>query len=83
MQVHAAGQMMQDIVTQVQNVTQLLGHISQATTEQAEGLVNVTGAVAGLSAITQKNAGLADNRAQVSAMVYRAARLQDAVTVLG
>jgi len=83
-QVHAAGQTMQDIVTQVQNVTQLLGQISQATAEQAEGLADVTQAVAELSAITQKNAELVENGAQVSAMVkYRANRLQDAVTVLG
>ncbi len=83
-QVHAAGQTMQDIVDQVQNVTQLLGQISQATSEQAVGLADVTRAVAELSAITQKNAGLVEDGAQISAMVkYRATRLQDAVTVLG
>ncbi len=82
-QVHAAGQMMQNIVTQVQDVTQLLGHITQATAEQAEGLADVTRAVAELSTITQKNAGLVENGAQVSEMVkYRAIRLQDAMTVL-
>lgn len=83
-QVHAAGKTMQDIVAQVQNVTQLLGQISQATAEQADGLANVTRAVAELSVITEKNAGLVENGTQVSAMVkYRATRLQDAVTVLG
>lgn len=82
-QVHEAGRTMQDIVAQVQNVTQLLGQISHATAEQADGLAEVTRAVAELSAITQKNAGLVENGAQVSAMVkYRATRLQDAVTVL-
>ncbi|MDG6693101.1 methyl-accepting chemotaxis protein, partial [Staphylococcus aureus] len=34
-QVHEAGRTMQDIVNQVENVTRLLGQISQATTEQA------------------------------------------------
>lgn len=82
-QVHEAGRTMQDIVIQVQNVTQLLGQISQATIEQADGLADITRAVAELSAITQKNAMLVEEGAQVSARVkYRATRLQDAVTVL-
>lgn len=82
-QVHEAGRTMQDIVSQVQNVTQLLGQISHATLEQADGLADVTRAVAELSAITQKNAELVEHGAQISAMVkYRATRLQDAVTVL-
>lgn len=82
-QVHEAGRTMQDIVGQVQNVTQLLGQISQATAEQANGLADVTRSIAELSTITEKNARLVDDGAQVSAMVkYRATRLQDAVTVL-
>ncbi|EJF29648.1 hypothetical protein A936_18578 [Enterobacter sp. Ag1] len=83
-QVHEAGRTMQDIVAQVQNVTQLLGQISHATSEQADGLADITRAVAELNAITQKNAALVEESAQVSAMVkHRATRLQDAVTVLG
>lgn len=83
-QVHAAGRTMQDIVTQVQNVTQLLGQISHATSEQAEGLVDLTRAVAELDTITRKNATLVEEGAHVSAMVkHRAARLEDAVAVLG
>lgn len=82
-QVHAAGRTMQDIVNQVQNVTQLIGQISQATSEQAGGLADLTRAVTELDAITQKNAGLVEESAQVSAMVkHRATRLEDAVTVL-
>ena len=82
-QVHAAGRTMQDIVNQVQNVTQLISQISQATSEQAGGLADLTRAVTELDAITQKNAGLVEESAQVSAMVkHRAARLEDAVTVL-
>lgn len=82
-QVHAAGRTMQDIVSQVQNVTQLIGQISQATSEQAGGLADLTRAVTELDAITQKNAGLVEESAQVSSMVkHRATRLEDAVTVL-
>ena len=82
-QVHAAGRTMDDIVEQVQNVTQLIGQISLSTSEQAAGLNDLTRAVAELDAITQQNAGLVEESAQVSAMVkHRASRLQDAVTVL-
>lgn len=82
-QVHAAGQVMNDILAQVQNVTQLIAQISQSTSEQANGLSDITRAVAELDAITQKNAGLVAESAHVSAMVkHRASRLQDAVTVL-
>lgn len=82
-QVHEAGRTMNDIVAQVQNVTQLLGQISHATSEQAGGLSDLTQAVAELDAITQKNAALVEEGANVSAMVkYRATRLGDAVTVL-
>jgi aerotaxis receptor len=64
-------------------VTQLLGQISNATSEQAEGLSDLTRAVAELDAITQKNAALVEESAEVSAMVkHRATRLEDAVTVL-
>ena len=74
---------MDDIVAQVQNVTQLIAQISQSTSEQANGLSDITRAVAELDAITQKNAGLVAESAHVSAMVkHRASRLQDAVTVL-
>ncbi|NIY47723.1 PAS domain-containing methyl-accepting chemotaxis protein [Cedecea colo] len=82
--VHEAGRTMQDIVSQVQNVTQLLGQISNATSEQADGLADLTRAVAELDAVTRKNAALVEEGAHVSAMVkHRAARLEDAVTVLG
>lgn len=82
-QVHAAGRTMDDIVTQVQNVTQLIAQISLSTAEQADGLNSLTRAVNELNEITQKNAGLVEESAQVSAMVqHRASRLEDAVTVL-
>nr|WP_318384323.1 methyl-accepting chemotaxis protein [uncultured Enterobacter sp.] len=82
-QVHAAGETMDNIVEQVQNVTRLIAQISHSTSEQATGLADVTRAVAELDTITQKNAGLVEESAQVSAMVKRrASRLEDAVTLL-
>jgi aerotaxis receptor len=82
-QVHAAGKTMDDIVSQVRNVTGLIAQISLSTSEQATGLADLTRAVAELDAITLKNAGLVEESAHDSAMVkHRAGRLQDAVTVL-
>lgn len=82
-QVHAAGRMMDDIVAQVQNVTQLIAQISHSTLEQSDGLSSLTRAVNELSSITQKNAELVEESAKISAMVkHRAGRLEDAVTVL-
>ncbi|MGP3592621.1 methyl-accepting chemotaxis protein [Vagococcus sp. WN89Y] len=82
-QVHAAERTMEDIVSQVQNVNALIAQISQSSSEQAAGLTDLTRAVAELDAITQKNAGLVEENATVSAMVkHRAGRLQDAVSVL-
>ncbi|ECT9950230.1 PAS domain S-box protein [Salmonella enterica] len=82
-QVHVAGRTMDDIVAQVQNVTLLIARISQSTQEQTDGLSSLTRAVDELNRITQKNAALVEESAQVSAMVkHRASRLEDAVTVL-
>ena len=82
-QVHAAGRTMDEIVAQVQNVTQLIAQISHSTLEQSDGLSSLTRAVNELSNITQKNAELVEESAQISAMVkHRAGRLEDAVTVL-
>ena len=82
-QVHAAGRTMDDIVAQVQNETQLIAQISHSTLEQSDGLSSLTRAVNELSNITQKNAELVEESAQISAMVkHRAGRLEDAVTVL-
>ena len=82
-QVHAAGRTMDDIVAQVQNVTQLIAQISHSTLEQSDGLSSLTRAVNELSNITQKNAELVEESAQISVRVkHRAGRLEDAVTVL-
>ncbi|WP_265440047.1 methyl-accepting chemotaxis protein, partial [Aeromonas salmonicida] len=54
-QVYNAGNTMKDIVDQVQNVTQLITHISHATTEQAAGISDITQAVSELESITQQS----------------------------
>lgn len=82
-QVNTAGSTMKDIVNQVQNVTQLITHISHATSEQAVGLSDITQAVSELESITQQSTMLVEQSTQTSNMVKnRAIRLEDAVTIL-
>ena len=58
--VQDAGQAMGDIVGGVQRVTDVIGEISAATSEQSTGLRQVNEAVAGLDQMTQQNAALVE-----------------------
>ncbi|SUC28375.1 Aerotaxis receptor [Providencia rustigianii] len=74
---------MKDIVDQVQNVTQLITHISHATTEQAAGISDITQAVSELESITQQSSLLVEQSTETSNQVRsRSIRLEDAVTIL-
>ncbi|BBG59950.1 methyl-accepting chemotaxis protein [Providencia rustigianii] len=82
-QVYNAGNTMKDIVDQVQNVTQLITHISHATTEQAAGISDITQAVSELESITQQSSLLVEQSTETSNQVRsRSIRLEDAVTIL-
>jgi len=61
--VRDAGTAMDDIVGGVQRVTDVIGEISAATTEQSTGLRQVNEAVAGLDQMTQQNAALVEESA--------------------
>ena len=54
---------MDEIVTQVQRVTALIGEISVASNEQTQGIGQVTGAVQELDQVTQANAALVEEAA--------------------
>ncbi len=74
---------MKEIVDQIQNVTQLITHISQATSEQAAGIADITQAVSELETITQQSTLLVEQSTETSTMVKaRSSRLEDAVVVL-
>jgi methyl-accepting chemotaxis protein len=62
-QAGAAGASMDEIVTQVRRVTQLIGEISSATSEQSTGIGQVGQAVAQLDQVTQQNAALVEESA--------------------
>jgi methyl-accepting chemotaxis protein len=81
-QVDQAGRTMQDIVSQVQKVAELIGRISAATNEQTEGISHVGQAVEQLDVVTQQNAALVEESAAAAeSLKQQAARLVDAVGV--
>lgn len=81
-QVNDAGDTMEDIVSQVSNVTALIARISAATAEQGTGLDEVGRAVKELERITQQNAQQVQESAISSArMKQQVARLGQALSV--
>ena len=58
-----AGHTMQDIMTQVNSVAALIGHIHHASSEQSNGIRQVHGAVTQLDRMTQQNAALVQQSA--------------------
>ncbi len=81
-QVNEAGTSMDAIVAQVQRVTQLIGEISNATTEQSSGISQVGDAVNQLDQVTQQNAALVEESAAAAeSLKYQAAQLADVVSV--
>jgi methyl-accepting chemotaxis protein len=80
--VSTAGRTMDDIVGQVQRVSQLIGEISTATSEQTSGIGQVGHAVGQLDQMTQQNAALVEQSAAAAESLRRQAdRLAEAVGV--
>ncbi len=77
-----AGQSMEDIVAQVQRVSDLIGEISSATGEQTIGISQVGEAVMLLDQVTQQNAALVEQSAAAAdSLKHQAARLSEIVSV--
>ena len=77
-----AGQSMEDIVAQVQRVSDLIGEISSATGEQTIGISQVGEAVMQLDQVTQQNAALVEQSAAAAdSLKHQAARLSEIVSV--
>jgi methyl-accepting chemotaxis protein len=76
-----AGHVIEDIVTRVRQVTQLMGDISAATNEQSAGIGQVDLAVGQLDQVTQQNAALVEQSAAAAESVREQAQaLARAVT---
>jgi len=76
-----AGQTMNEIVGSVQRVSDIIGEISAASREQAQGIDQVNTAVTQLDQMTQQNAALVEeSSAAAESMRAQASRLQQAVS---
>jgi methyl-accepting chemotaxis protein len=77
-----AGSTMDEIVTSVQRVTDIMGEISSATSEQSQGIGQVNVAVSQLDQMTQQNAALVEvSAAAAEGLKDQATRLADVVRV--
>jgi aerotaxis receptor len=80
--VNSAGKSIGDIVEQVRRVTELVGHIANASNEQSSGIGQVNQAVTQLDQLTQQNAALVEqSTASAESLREQAARLVDTVSV--
>ncbi|MBP6901245.1 MAG: HAMP domain-containing protein [Burkholderiaceae bacterium] len=72
--VQDAGSTMGEIVASVQRVTDIIGEISSAATEQSQGIAQVNGAVGSLDQMTQQNAALVEQSAAAAESLRDQAR---------
>jgi methyl-accepting chemotaxis protein len=76
-----AGQTMQEIVSSVQRVTDIIGEITAASSEQSDGIGQVNTAVVQLDQMTQQNAALVEQSAAAAeSLKEQAMRLAQAVS---
>ena len=77
-----AGTTMQEIVQSVRRVTDVIGEITAAATEQSEGIAGVNQAIGNLDQMTQQNAALVEESAAAAESLRdQAAQLAHAVAV--
>lgn len=77
-----AGRTMDEVLSQVQNVTPLIAEISEATESQSGGIGQVSVAVTQLDEVTQQNAALVEEAAAAAESLKQQARqLVDVVAV--
>jgi methyl-accepting chemotaxis protein len=78
--VAGAGSTMEDIVNSVQRVSDIIGEIASAASEQSHGIDQVNTAVSALDTMTQQNAALVEEgAAAASSLSQQAQKLSDAV----
>ena len=80
--VESAGSTMKEIVEAVKRVTDIMGEISAASTEQSQGIEQVNSAIAQMDEATQQNAALVEEAAAAAESLQdQAAGLTQAVAV--
>ena len=76
-----AGSTMREIVASVQRVSDIIGEITAASSEQSDGIVQINQAVAQLDQMTQQNAALVEQSAAAAeSLKDQAASLSNAVS---
>ena len=81
-QVEDAGQTMQEIVTSVKRVSDIIAEISAASNEQSSGINQVNNAISNMDEATQQNAALVEQAAAAAeSLVDQANALSDVVNV--
>ncbi|MFC3393976.1 methyl-accepting chemotaxis protein [Brenneria rubrifaciens] len=73
-QVTLAGNAMDNIVKAVTNVTDIMGEIASASSEQSKGITQVGEAIVEMDGVTQQNAALVEQSAAASASLESQAR---------
>ncbi|MDE3106501.1 MAG: CZB domain-containing protein, partial [Acidobacteriota bacterium] len=73
-----AGRIIEDVVTSVREVNELLGQVALASHEQSQGLTQVTDAIQQLDHGTQQNAALVEQAAAAAASLHEQAGLLSA-----
>ncbi len=80
-QVETAGSTMQEIVSSVQRVTDIMGEITAASVEQSAGIDQVNTAVTSMDEVTQQNAALVEQAAAAAeSLVEQAVGLIETVS---
>jgi len=80
--VNRAGQTMEDVVTAVKRVTDIMGEISSASNEQSAGIEEVNRALSEMDSVTQHNAALVEEAAAAAgSLEEQAHRLNEVVSV--
>ncbi|MGB2831598.1 MAG: methyl-accepting chemotaxis protein [Methylotenera sp.] len=81
-QVENAGQTMQEIVTSVKRVTDIIGEIAAASSEQSAGIEQVNEAIMKMDDVTQQNTALVEEAAAAAeSLMEQADELMNAVSV--
>ncbi|HOY69863.1 MAG TPA: methyl-accepting chemotaxis protein [Methylotenera sp.] len=81
-QVENAGQTMQEIVVSVKRVTDIIGEIAAASSEQSAGIEQVNDAIMKMDDVTQQNTALVEEAAAAAeSMLEQADELMNAVSV--
>ena len=73
-QVTQAGATMQEIVTSIQRVADIVGEIASASREQSTGIAQINQAVTQLDGVTQQNAALVEETSAASSALQEQAR---------